>query len=70
MKEGFQSSVCSSFTEIPGLTNVGSPVNLKKNQNKCRKWMILWFKASKFCIHSLLRVWRREVMLCGEELLR
>lgn len=69
MKEGFQSSVCSSFTEIPGFTNVGRPVNLKNNQNKCRN-LILRFKASEFCIYTLLRVWRRGVMLCGEELLR
>lgn len=33
MKEGLQSSVCSSFAEIPGPANVGSPVNLKKNPN-------------------------------------
>lgn len=33
MKEGLQSSVRSPFAEIPGLPNVGSPVNLKKNSN-------------------------------------
>lgn len=30
IKEGLQSSVRSSFAEIPGIANVGSPVNLKK----------------------------------------
>lgn len=33
-EEGLQPSVRSFFTEIPGFPNVGSPVDLRRNQRK------------------------------------